>query len=85
MRLTASFRLIPLTDASSILMMKSPGFRPARNGRRVLDGRDHFHEAFFHPDFYAESAELALSTDLELLESVLVEVSEWGSSRSAFR
>jgi len=49
-------------------MMKSPGFRPARNAGVSSMGRHDLDEPFFHSDLDAEAAELALGADLKLAE-----------------
>ena len=50
------------------------GLEPGAVGRRILDRRDDFDQAVFHADFDAESAELALRADLQVLVGVGVEI-----------
>ena len=74
MRLTASLSVMPLTEVSSSLTIRSPDLMPARECRRVVDRRDDFDESVFHADFDAEAAELALRADLQFAKRVLVEI-----------
>src|SRR3546814_5443991 len=50
------------------------GFHAGAVGRRVVDRRDHLHEAVLHGDFDAEAAELALGLDAHVPEGVGVEI-----------
>ena len=43
-------------------------------GRRVVDRRDHFHEAAFHGDLDAEPAELAAGLHLHVAEALGIEI-----------
>ena len=42
--------------------------------RRVLDGRDHFDQAFFHADLDAQAAEFALGADLQFLKVICIQI-----------
>ena len=50
------------------------GLDAATEGRRVLDRRDDLDDAVFHADLDAETTELALRADLQVLEGIDVEI-----------
>ena len=78
MRSTASFRLRPRTDSPSEMGDEVAGFDTGAMGRRLIDGRNHLHEAVLHGDFDAQTAELALGLDPHVTEGVRVQIAGMG-------
>jgi hypothetical protein len=74
MRLTAWSTVRPLTGVSSMRVIRSPDFRPARKAGRAFDRRDHLDQAVFHAHLDADADELAADAFAEFLVALLVEV-----------
>ena len=74
---------MPWMLVPSMAEMKSPVLMPARDGRRVVDGRDDLDEAVFLRDFEAQTAELAAGLHLHVGEFLRIHIARMRIERAA--